>query len=87
MPSSTRSLAATIGSLTRWAGVHGADARREALAPARQGLQRKWEQKAIELGAKTPDEITESADRLRRAHCLRAAARSAEVRRRRARRA
>lgn len=79
-----RQLAASIGSLTRWSRVHGPAARREQLAPANAGRRRKWEEKAREAGASTPEEIEEAADRLQRAHYRRMALASAASRRRNA---
>jgi len=76
-----RQLAASIGSLTRWSRVHGASARRAQTDPARAAVARKWEQKAIDAGAVTPEEIAEAADRLRRAHYRRMALASAAARR------
>lgn len=77
-----RALAASIGSLTRWSRVHGSDARRDQLAPARTGRRNRLEAQAqAEAGRPlTPVELDEAVDRLRRAHYRRMALASAKAR-------
>lgn len=77
-----RQLAASIGSLTRWSRVHGPDARRAQLAPARAARAKAWRDQAIANGAVTEDEITEAVGRLKSAHFRRMALASAAARRR-----
>lgn len=80
---SQRALAASIGSLTRWSRVHGQDARRDQLAPARAGRRSRLEALALEQAGRelTPAELDEAVDRLRRAHYRRMALASAKARR------
>ena len=79
-----RELAASIGSLSRWSRVHGTDARRDQLAPARAGRLAKLEQQVLaEAGRDLPaNELSEAVARLRRAHYRRMALASAKSRRR-----
>lgn len=75
-----RSLAASIGSLTRWSRVHGARDRTAALAPARAAMRAKWERLADPDGVLPPDELAAAVDRLKRAHYRRMALASAKAR-------
>lgn len=77
-----RSLAAGIGSLTRWSRVHGDGARRAALRPARDGRRKKLEQQAIEQAGREllPGELAAAVDALQRAHYKRMALASAAKR-------
>ncbi|GAA2327374.1 hypothetical protein [Dactylosporangium salmoneum] len=75
-----RELAASIGSLTRWSRVHGDEARRAALAPARRGLRAKWEQEADPDGRLSPAELDAAVERLKQAHYRRMALASSKAR-------
>ena len=75
-----RELAASIGSLTRWSRVHGDDARRAALGPARAGLRSKWEREADPEGVLSPADLDAAVERLRKAHYRRMALASAKSR-------
>ncbi|GAA1028765.1 hypothetical protein GCM10009557_15000 [Virgisporangium ochraceum] len=77
-----RSLAAAVGSLTRWSRVHGADGRRQATQAMRDGRRRKLEQQAIEEAGRqlAPDELDEAVERLKKAHYRRMALASAKAR-------
>ena len=79
-----RSLAAGIGSLTRWSRVHGDTARRAALRPARDGRRKRLEQQAMDQAGRelTPAELAAAVDALQRAHYKRMALASAAKRRR-----
>jgi hypothetical protein len=75
-----RQLAASIGSLTRWSRVHGDDARRAALAPARAGMRKRWEQEADPDGVLSPADLDAAVERLKKAHYRRMALASAKAR-------
>lgn len=75
-----RELAASIGSLTRWSRVHGAEARREATAPARAARQKKWELEADPEGVLSPEDLEAAVGRLKKAHYRRMALASAKTR-------
>lgn len=79
-----RRLAASVGSLNRWARVHGDDARRAATQPARDArLQKLADQ--IDPDRLLPEhERAAAARRLRTAHMRTMALASAEARRKRA---
>lgn len=70
--------------LEGWAGLNRSQ-RRDRTANARRGFHGKFEEDARKLAAKrgtemSPQELAESADRLRRAHFKRLAAKSVAVR-------
>lgn len=73
-----RMLIARIAAAERWARTPDRSA---ATAPARRGLQARFEREADPDGVLPPDERTRGADLLMRAHMLRMARRSAQVRR------
>lgn len=80
-----RSQAATVAAHDRWSRVHGDQARRDQLAPARAGRRRQFEQKAIDQAAKaglvlTPQELDEAVTHLQRAHQARMTLASARAR-------
>lgn len=75
-----KSLAAAIGSLTKWSRMTSPEARRAGTAAARAARERSWEQKADPDGALSPDELTAAVDRLKRAHYRRMALASAQAR-------
>jgi hypothetical protein len=78
--SARRELAASIGSLTRWAAVTSKDSRTEALAPARQGRRKRLETQADPDGLLSPKELDLAVDRLQRAHYRRMALASVAAR-------
>lgn len=71
---------ARIAAFTR----HSRGNTKEATEPARAGLQAKWEREVDPDGTLDPAERATRAARLRRAHMIRLAARSAQVRAKRA---
>ena len=78
--SAQRALAASIGSLTRWSRVPTPKDRTRALAPARAGMQSKWERQADPDGVLTPEDLARAVDALKRAHYRRMALASAQAR-------
>ena len=77
-----RALAASIGSLTRWSRIHGADARTEQLAPARAGMRSRLERQALDEAGHdlSREDLDAAVDRLRRAHYRRMALASVKSR-------
>lgn len=77
-----RQLAASIGSLTRWARVNTPEERRGQLSAAREGMTQRLEKQALE---ETPTlsgpELAAAVERLRKAHYRRMALASARSRR------
>lgn len=90
MPSSTqgfaqltpaqRSLAGTIGVMTRWSRVNTKAGRTDALAAARDGRRRKLERQADPFGELAPEELAAAVVRLRAAHQARMTLASAQAR-------
>lgn len=74
-----RTQVARIAALTRWGRESD---RTAATAPARRGLDARFEREADPDGLLTPSERALRAEALRRAHFLRMARKSAQVRRR-----
>lgn len=77
----TRVLAAQAAALTRWGKAGSAEDRREALAPARKGLQARFEREADPDGKLSPADRARAADRLLRAHMLRLSIKAKAARR------
>lgn len=75
-----RSLAASIGSLTNWSRVNSPEARRAALAPAREAMRSKWARQADPDGVLSPDELAAAVKRLQTAHMRAMALASAKSR-------
>lgn len=84
---SQRSLAASIGSLTKWSRINSPQARSEATAKARTAARLSWERKADPEGVLPPDELAAAVLRLRQAHQRLMTLRSAQARSARAGRA
>lgn len=80
LPPEHRALAASIGSLTHWSRLTSPEARREANAPARRGLQRRWEREADPDGVLSPAELAAAVQRIRKAHYARMTLASAQSR-------
>lgn len=76
-----RQLIASMGGLSCWARRPNPAERREAMAPAREGMRRKWEAKADPEGRMSPEDLAVAVDNLKRAHYRRMALRSAQARR------
>jgi hypothetical protein len=81
-----RQLAAAIGGLTNWSRIHGADARRRASQPARDGFRKKLERQVLDQAHAAGQELTQpevdaAVDALKRAHYKRMALASAAKRR------
>jgi hypothetical protein len=80
MPESQHRLASAVGSLRRWSRVNSANARTEALAPARNAMRKRWEAEADPDGVLPPEELDAAVKRLRTAHMRRMALASAQKR-------
>lgn len=76
-----RQLIASMGGLSCWARRPNPTARREAMAPAREGMRKKLEQQADPEGRMSPEDLAVAVDNLRRAHMRRIALASAKARR------
>lgn len=75
-----RQLAASVGSLTNWSRRATDEQRREATAPARNGMRAKWAREADPDGTLSPAELDRAIDALQRAHMKRMALASAKSR-------
>lgn len=75
-----RSLAAAVGSLTKWSRLTSPEARRAATAKAREASLKSWERKADPEGVLPPDELAAAVLRLRQAHQRRITLASAQAR-------
>jgi hypothetical protein len=82
-----RSLAAGIGSLTKWSRLTSPEARRAATAKARATREKSWETQADPDGVLSPTELAAAVERLKRAHYARMTLASAQARSARTRRA